>query len=242
MRISSRLGVLATALLAGTSLIPLAASAQTNNSSVETVIVTAEKRSEEVKNVPLSLTVLGQDQLNLLNSRSFEDYVNDVPGLSLSEDSPTHAELILRGISAGGDGATVETYLDETPYGSSNALANAIDTAPNLDTYDMQRVEVLRGPQGTLYGANALGGILKFVSNAPDASGFADSFELGAMDMDHGGDDGSVRGMVNVPITDDLAVRAVGFYDRTPGYIDDPALGASHTNDVLSEGGRASVL
>jgi iron complex outermembrane recepter protein len=238
--------LLGSSMLVGVAGIAGQAAAQsagpTGQSSIETVVVTAEKRPEEIKNVPMSMTVLGQDQLSLLNSRSFEDFVAEVPGLSLSEESPTHSELILRGISAGGDGATVGTYLDETPYGSSNALANGIDTAPNLDTYDMQRVEVLRGPQGTLYGANAMGGILKFVTNAPDPSGFADSFELGAIDMEHGGVDGSARGMVNIPIADDLAVRVVGFYDKTPGYISDPAIGTSHVNDELSEGGRASVL
>ena len=92
--------------------------------------------------------------------------------------------MILRGINAGGDGSTVGTYLDETPYGSSNALANGTDTAPNLDTFDMQRVEVLRGPQGTLYGAGAEGGLIKFVTNAPDTSGFDDAFEIGVSDMD----------------------------------------------------------
>lgn len=220
------------------------AAAQTTaaDNSIETVIVTADKRSELIKNVPMSMSVLGQDQLNLTNSRSFEDFVADVPGLSLTEGDPSHPTLILRGINAGGDGATVGTYLDETPYGSSNALANGVDTAPNLDTYDMQRLEVLRGPQGTLYGANAMGGILKFVSNAPDPAAFADSFELGAVDMDHGGTEASLRGMVNIPITDDLALRAVGFYAKTPGYIDDPALGDKGTNSVLSDGGRLSAL
>jgi len=242
MRISSRLGVLATALLAGTSLIPLAVSAQTNNGSVETVIVTAEKRAESAQNVPMSLTVLGQDQLNTLNLRNFEDIMAQVPGLSVSEADPSHPVLILRGINAGGDGATVGTYLDETPYGSSNALANGTDTAPNLDTFDMQRVEVLRGPQGTLYGAGAEGGLLKFVSNAPDATGFDDAVELTGINMDNGGFGESERAMLNVPLTDDLALRAVGFDVRTPGYIGDPALGLQHVNDETDYGGRVSML
>jgi outer membrane receptor protein involved in Fe transport len=237
------------ALLLGSSVLGVvgiagqaAAQAAAADNSIETVVVTADKRSELIKNVPMSMSVLGQDQLNLLNSRSFEDYVANVPGLSLTEGDPSHPTLILRGINAGGDGATVGTYLDETPYGSSNALANGVDTAPNLDTYDMQRLEVLRGPQGTLYGANAMGGILKFVSNAPDPGAFADSFELGAVDMDHGGTEAFLRGMVNIPITDDLAVRAVGFYAKTPGYIDDPALNEKGTNSELSDGGRLSAL
>jgi len=224
------------------------AQAQSSSSSIETVTVTAEKRTEQVKNVPMSISVIGQDELNKLNIRSYEDLMNNVPGLSVTEASPTHPVLVLRGINAGGDGSTVGTYFDETPYGSSNALANGSDTAPNLDTFDMQRVEVLRGPQGTLYGAGAEGGLIKFVSNAPDTSGFDDAFELGAISMAHGGLGNSMRGMVNVALTDDLAVRVVGFDVKTPGYINvsnpipPPALNVKDANETESFGGRASIL
>jgi len=235
------------ALLLGSSmLVGVAghAAAQTASPAggIETVVVTAEKRSEELKNVPISMSVVGEEELNNLNIRSFEDLMSQVPGLSVSEADPTHPVLILRGINAGGDGATVGTYFDETPYGSSNALANGTDTAPNLDTFDMQRVEVLRGPQGTLYGAGAEGGLIKFVSNAPDTSGFDDAFEVGAVSMGRGDIGDSMRGMVNVAITDDIALRVVGFDVRTPGYINDPALGLKHVNDTTSFGGRASLL
>src|SRR5262249_23480857 len=108
--------------------------------AVETIIITADKRSEELKNVPLAVTVIGQDDLDRQNMRSYEDFANSVPGMSPTEADPTHPTLILRGITAGGDGSTVGTYLDETPYGSSSALANGVDTAPNLDTFDMQRI------------------------------------------------------------------------------------------------------
>jgi iron complex outermembrane receptor protein len=232
--------LLGTTILAGTAC--GIAQAQSTTSSIETVTVTAEKRAESAQNVPMGISVVSEEQLNTLNIRSYEDLMNNVPGLSVSEADPTHPVLILRGINAGGDGSTVGTYFDETPYGSSNALANGTDTAPNLDTFDMQRVEVLRGPQGTLYGAGAEGGLIKFVSNAPDTTGFDDAFEVGAISMAHGGLGNSVRGMFNVALSDDLAVRVVGFDVRTPGYINDPALGFQHVNDVTSFGGRASIL
>jgi iron complex outermembrane receptor protein len=197
----------------------------------------------------MSISVLGEDQLNKLNVRSFEDLMNEVPGLSVSEADPSHPVLILRGINAGGDGSTVGTYFDETPYGSSNALANGADTAPNLDTFDMQRVEVLRGPQGTLYGAGAEGGLIKFVSNAPDSTGFDDAFELGAITMAHGGLGNSVRGMVNVALSDDLAVRVVGFDVKTPGYINSSGttlggknFNVQNANEEENFGGRISLL
>lgn len=237
LRIGALLGSVSMLAFAGA-----AAAADASPSNVEEVVVTAEKRSEEAKNVPMSISVVGQDELNRLNIRSFADLMAQVPGLSVSEADPSHPVLILRGINAGGDGSTVATYLDETPYGSSNALANGTDTAPNLDTFDMQRVEVLRGPQGTLYGAGAEGGLLKFVTNAPSVDGFEGALEIGGIDMDHGGYGDSFRGMVNVPLTDDLAVRVVGFDTHTPGFINDPALGAQHVNDITSYGGRASIL
>lgn len=241
MSIRSRAAILlGTTILAGTAC--GMAQAQSTTSSIETVTVTAEKRSESAQNVPMGISVVGEDDLNKLNIRSFEDLMNQVPGLSVSEAEPTHPTLTLRGINAGGDGSTVGTYLDETPYGSSNALANGTDTAPNLDTFDMQRIEVLRGPQGTLYGAGAEGGLIKFVTNAPDTAGFDDAFEIGAITMAHGGLGNSVRAMVNVALSDNLAVRVVGFDVHTPGYIDNPFLNFSKINDTTNFGGRASIL
>ena len=229
-------------LISATLLSSFAARAADTNNSAETVIVTAERRAQSVKEVPMSITVLGQDQLDKLHLRSLEDLSSQVPGLSLTEADPTHPDLILRGLNAGGDGSTVATYLDETPYGSSNALANGAVTAPNLDTFDMQRIEVLRGPQGTLYGASAEGGLIKFVTNAPDTSGFDDDFELSGIDMDHGGLGDSARGMLNLALADNFAVRVVGYDVRWPGYIEDPTQHASHVNDFTNFGGRAAAL
>jgi outer membrane receptor protein involved in Fe transport len=238
--------LLGTTILAGAISMPGAAWAQSSGTTaaatIETVIVTAEKKAEDVKNVPMSITVVGEKDLERLNAHSFEDYITTVPGMALIESSPTHTQLTLRGINAGGDGSTVGTLLDETPYGSSSALANAVDTAPNLDTFDIQRVEVLRGPQGTLYGASTLGGLLKFVTNAPDPSGFAAQVELGGTTLDNGGDGGDVHAMVNVPLGDDLAVRVVGFDQYNGGWIDDPGRKLKNINGVRSQGGRASVL
>ncbi|HTW34354.1 MAG TPA: TonB-dependent receptor [Rhizomicrobium sp.] len=234
--------LLGTTILAGTACGMAQAQTAATGSSIETVTVTAEKRTETAKNVPMSISVIGEDQLNSLNIRSFEDLIGQVPGLSVTETDPTHPTLILRGINAGGDGSTVGTYIDETPYGSSNALANGTDTAPNLDTFDMKQVEVLRGPQGTFYGAGAEGGLLRFVTNAPSTSGFDDAFQIDGMQVSNGGTGAAVRGMVNVALSDNLAVRVVGFEVRTPGYINDPALNSYGTNDLVNYGGRASIL
>src|SRR5262249_23622869 len=106
------------------------------------------------------------------------------------------------------------------------------------------QVEVLRGPQGTLYGASAEGGLIKYVTNAPDSSGFDASIEVGASDVDHGGSGASARGMLNLPITDNFPVRGVFFYHRTPDYIDNTFAPAAskNTNHLLSDGGRLAAL
>lgn len=210
--------------------------------SMETVVVTAEKRAEDIKQVPMAVTVLTGDSLERTVSTNFADYINSVPGMSYFAAEPGHTSLILRGINAGGVGATVGTYLDETPYGSSSALANGTITTPNIDTFDIARIEVLRGPQGTLYGSSTLGGLLKFVTNAPSTEGFDDKFEVGAVDMDNGGTGWSAHGMVNVALTDEIALRVIGYHDDTPGYIDDPGRSLTNINTARSNGGRATLL
>lgn len=231
-----------TVLLGTISLLALTAPVFADSGSIEEVVVTASKRPEALKNVPMSVTVIGGQKLDRLNARGVEDLLSTVPGFSVTESNPTHPDLVLRGINSGGVGTTVGSYIDETPFGSSSALANGAILSPNLDTYDMARVEVLRGPQGTLYGASAEGGLIKYVTNAPDPSGFDASAEAGVFDLDHGGTGWSGRGMINVPLADNLAVRGVFFYQKTPGYIDNAFTGAHDTNHLLSEGGRVSLL
>jgi outer membrane receptor protein involved in Fe transport len=233
---------IASVFLGSISLIAMTAPGWAASNSIETVIVTASKRPEELKNVPMSVTVVSAADLEKLNARTVEDLLATVPGFSINEANPTHPDLILRGINSGGTGTTVASYIDETPFGSSSALANGGILSPNLDTYDLSRVEVLRGPQGTLYGASTEGGLIKYVTNAPDTTAYAGSVEVGGVDLQNGGSGGSARGMVNVPITDNLAVRGVLFYAQTPGYIDNAFTGAQDTNHLLNEGGRVSLL
>ncbi|HEY8949389.1 MAG TPA: TonB-dependent receptor [Rhizomicrobium sp.] len=231
-----------TALLGTISFLALTAPVFADSSGIEEVVVTASKRPEALKNVPMSVTVVGQDKLDKLNARSVQDLLVTVPGFSVTDANPTHPDLILRGINAGGVGSTVGSYIDETPFGSSSALANGAILSPNSDTYDLARVEVLRGPQGTLYGASSEGGLIKFVTNAPSLAGFDASAEVGGIDVAHGGEGGSARGMMNVALTDDLAIRGSFFYQQTPGYTDNAFTNQHNTNDLRSLGGRVSLL
>ena len=131
------------------------AAAPADSDALTTIVVTAEKREEKLKDVPMSITALGGNTLDKLTYRSFSDYAAMVPGLSLQTAQPGITTLTLRGQNAGGVGSTVAVYIDESPFGSSSALLNGSILSGDFDTWDLQRVEVLRGPQGTLYGANS---------------------------------------------------------------------------------------
>lgn len=213
-----------------------------DSDALTTIIVTAEKRSEPLKDVPMSVTALSGDSLDALQARSFADYAAMVPGLSLNATQPGLTRLTLRGQNSGGVGSTVAVYMDESPFGSSTALLNGSIITGDFDTWDLQRVEVLRGPQGTLYGANSEGGLLKFVSTAPVLGKFSGEVELNGESVSHGGEGGAVRGVVNLPMGDTLALRVSGYSEGVSGFIDDPARDMKDVNDGRKEGGRAALL
>jgi iron complex outermembrane recepter protein len=212
-----------------------------DRAQVERIVVTATKRSESVRDVAMNVTAITGADLERQRATNFEDYVGLVPGMTYTSDDPGRTQLTLRGLNTDGVASTVGTYLDETPYGSSSALAEGATKAANLDTFDIERIEVLRGPQGTLYGANTLGGLLKFVTYKPDASEFDHKVEYGGEVVEDGDMGAFFKGMVNVPLGDELAARAVGYYRHIPGYIDDPGRGVSDINETDVLGGRAML-
>jgi iron complex outermembrane receptor protein len=218
--------------------------ARTESTALEMVIVTAEKRQETSLNVPMGLTAVSGQQLERTQSFRMEDFVGTVPGLTLIQGVGGGSQLVLRGVTAGAADVNtgVAVYVDDTPLTPSSAYAIPTVAAPDLDAFDMTRIEVLKGPQGTLYGANALGGILKYVTNAPDPSGFSARMETGVSSVDNGGVGYDYHGMVNIPLASDLALRVVGFYNNYPGFIDDPARDLKDINGSQFKGGRASLL
>jgi iron complex outermembrane receptor protein len=213
-----------------------------NNDALTTIIVTAEKREEKLKDVPMSITALGGNSLDKLQYRDFSDYAVMVPGLSLTSSQPGLTTLTLRGQNAGGVGSTVAVYLDESPFGSSSALLNGSILSGDFDTWDLQRIEVLRGPQGTLYGANSEGGLLKFVTAPPVLGTLSGAAEVTGESVAHGDKGGDVRAVVNLPLGDKAALRIGGFDQDVPGYIDDPSRGKKGVNDGHKYGGRVSLL
>lgn len=206
------------------------------------IIVTAQRRAQNLIDVPQSVSVIGEETLEHQAARSFIDYAQLVPGFTLTQENPGETRLILRGLNTGSVGSTVATYVDDTPFGASGSLSNGAILAGDFDTFDVARVEVLRGPQGTLYGVNSLGGVLKFVTALPSTTRFELRAQAGIEDTRFGGMSYLGNFMINVPLSDTLAFRASGFYRDSSGYIDAPARGARNVNGTESYGGRASLL
>ena len=217
-----------------------------NQAVPDEIVVTAQKRTQVLIDVPQSVTVVGGETLERQQANTFQDYLKLVPGLQLDQSTPGMGRLVLRGINTGGVASTVAVYVDETPFGSSSGLVNGAILAGDFDTFDVARIEVLRGPQGTLYGASSLGGVLKFVTNEPKTDRFVGRAR-GSIETTKGGDIGySGSAMLNLPISDTLAVRGTGYYRKIGGFIDSIGTAGSdvqkNINDTKSYGGRASAL
>lgn len=185
------------------------------------IIVTATKRSETVQATPLSITAYSGADLAAAGVGSISAVGYETPGVSERNSGPGQTEYEMRGIaSSGGQSPTVGFYLDETPLTPpADAQLGKVVVDPNL--YDLQRVEVLRGPQGTLYGAGSMGGTIKLVTNPPDPTEFASSMNMQVSDTDGGGLNYGGNAMLNIPlIADKVAVRLVGTDEYTDGWID----------------------
>ena len=184
------------------------------------IIVTAQKEKATVQSVPISMTAISGDQLQAQGITSVADMSHEVPGLSMRSAGPGQTEFEARGLaSTGGSSPTVGFYLDDTPL-SPPATAQNGKVVIDPDLYDLNRVEVLRGPQGTLYGSGSMGGTIKLVTNQPQLGEYQASIEGIASATQGGGPNGGLNGMVNIPINDMVALRIVGTEKYVDGWID----------------------
>jgi outer membrane receptor protein involved in Fe transport len=206
------------------------------------IVVTAQKREQTLIQVPQSMSVVTGATLEAHQATSLVDYAALVPGLTLQQESPGESRVILRGINTGGSSPTVAIYVDDVPFGSSTGQTNAAHLAGDIDPFDMQQIEVLKGPQGTLYGANSLGGLLKYVTDQPRFDKIEIRGQAGVETVDGGGTGYSGNGVVNIPLSSTIALRASGFYRKTAGYIDAIGRPDKNINDAQSYGGRAALL
>ena len=208
------------------------------------VQVTARKITERLQDVPMSITAVTASDMVNRNQLRLEDFFRDIPGLQLQAIDSGQSNLSIRGVnSETGSNPTVGVVIDDIAYGSSSQFGFGGVLQPDLDPADLQRIEVLKGPQGTLYGASSLGGLVKYVTVDPSTAGFSGKMQLDGSGMANGDASYGVRGSVNIPlISDALAVRLSGFTRRDGGFIDDPAQGRDNVNRNYSHGGRASAL
>ncbi len=196
--------------------------------------------------MPVAITALTGATLKEMGAKTLSDFAALVPGLQLaSQGGGGGQELVLRGLSTGTqeDSALVGEVIDGVPIGSSSTYA--LGGASTLDSglWDINRVEVLRGPQGTLYGANAMGGLISYVYNQPNLRRYGGAVEAEGSATQGGADSWSLRGEINAPIIpDQLALRVSAFEDNGGGYIDDPALHKKNINQTIEEGARADLL
>jgi iron complex outermembrane recepter protein len=210
--------------VAGAVALALAAAAAgaeiSDTTNLNEVVVTAQKRTEALADIPMSVSVVAGDTLERARATDFQDLAALIPGLSINSSTPGVSRVTLRGINTGGVASTVGVYVNDVPFGSSSGLANGAILSGDFDTFDLARVEVLRGPQGTLYGASSLGGVIKYVANEPSTDGFEGRVQASAEDVS-GGDLGySMTGVVNMPAGDTFAARVSAFYREDGGYVD----------------------
>ncbi len=213
------------------------------SSGIEEIIVTAQKRAERLQDVPIPVTAISGERLADANLLRLRDYFARIPGLNVTPGVQASQSLVIRGITTGSGNPTVGTLIDEAPYGASAGIAAGGNSVPDLDPSDLERVEVLRGPQGTLYGASSMGGLIKFVTRDPSTEGFSGRVQAGMSSVYNGDEPGyNLRGSVNVPLGETLAMRASAFTRLDPGYIDNPVLGIDGVNRTETKGGRLSAL
>ena len=210
---------------------------------LEEIVVTAQKRAERLQDVPVPVTALQASELAATNQLRLQDYYTQVPGFIVTPSVNGLTTLTIRGVTSGGlANPTVAVTVDDVPFGTSNITAGGL-LVPDLDPSDLSRIEVLRGPQGTLYGASSLGGLFKYVTLDPSTDGVSGRVQAGLSTV-YGGDRAgyNVRGSINVPISETVALRASAFHRVDPGYIDNVKSGQHDVNRSVSDGGHLSLL
>ena len=236
---------LSMAVLLASSAMSLAMPAMAQETEDETaedggIIVTANKREQNLQDVPAAVTALGNETLDQLQVSELQDVVKYLPSVTIQQAGPGFAQVYFRGVASGENAnhsaslPTVGTYLDELPI-------TTIQGALDIHAYDLARVEALAGPQGTLYGASSMAGTLKLVTNQPDTSGFYGSAGLEVNSISKGDFGGVAEGFINAPLSDRAALRVVGWYRHDGGYIDNIAGSRRYRTSLVTRNNAAFV-
>jgi iron complex outermembrane recepter protein len=213
--------------------------AQPTGIQLEEVVVTAAKRTQDLNDLPLAVQAVTSEQLFKLGAHSFDEYAGTIAGLQAVDTGPGREQIFMRGIAAPqgyiGMESAVGVYLDDVPISEGSSQ-------PDLNLYDIDRVEVLRGPQGTLYGSASLGGTIRIITNRPKMNVTEGLLDTELSGTEGGGFNRSFDATFNLPLVTDLAALRVVLYSRDlSGFIDDPHLGRNNVNDADTYGGRIAL-
>jgi outer membrane receptor protein involved in Fe transport len=220
-----------------------ASAAASTGSALEEVVVTARKMgAEKVQDVPAAITALGAQQLETMRVQNFADFAYAVPGLTFNSTGPGEKRYILRGIQSAGQ-EQVAVYYDEVPSpGIQSSSGDSGSQTADLLLYDLEHIEVLRGPQGTTFGANSQTGVVRYITAKPNLSRIEGSVQASAQAMSEGSPGSSVYGMFNMPLVNDkVALRFVGMADYAGGYVDNVRLNMKDINWARTYAGRLSL-
>jgi iron complex outermembrane recepter protein len=223
--------------------------ANSGTATLNTVEITANRRREPAREVPMQVNSLSAQELQRKGDQSVRDYLKEQPGVSLVTNGAGGGsdQISIRGVTTGNMdiGPTVGVYVDDVPFGSSTSYGNGSSYALDMGLLDLNHIELLRGPQGTLYGAGAMGGLLKYVTNEPDSeAGLTGHVGVMLSGTEHGGLNNTENAVVNVPLKEDVAALRVSvFNQQDAGYVNrvgsDPEDGV---DGATKRGGRASLL
>ena len=215
--------------------VPPAAKDSTNDVDTQEIVVTATKREENLQNVPVSIQAIGTKRLDQLNISNFEEYTKQLPSVSFQTSAPGATVVYMRGVATGGDGnhtgslPSVGSYLDEQPI---TTIGGTLD----VHIYDIARIESLAGPQGTLYGASSEAGTIRIITNKPELGVTSGRIDAELNSVSNGGIGTKLEGMINLPITSNVAFRGVAFYQRDAGYIDNVFGQRTYCGDAITDG------
>src|ERR1700735_232586 len=228
----------AAAMLAGSSF-----AAASDNLALQEIVVSATRVGDEsVQKIPMAISVVSPAALDSKGLGSISDFVGELPSVNMQSVSPGENTIEMRGLVTSEINPTnsqqrslVALYLDDSSIGQEGFN-------PDLHVYDLERVEVIRGPQGTLYGAGSMAGTIRLITKKPDPTAFLGDADLSVSQTQHGGTNTSIRGMVNLPLIDDkLAARLVLYRSDDSGYIDNVELGRRDANPAYATQGRLAV-
>ncbi|MDB5422278.1 MAG: TonB-dependent receptor plug, partial [Brevundimonas sp.] len=209
---------------------------------LDEIVVTALRRETNLQDTALSITAMSGATLEKMGASTLQDLASSVPGLNLTEGNTGQRRISVRGVQSAGE-STVGLYLGETPIaGPNSATSDPSSMTPDLNMFDVSRVEVLRGPQGTLFGSGSMSGTFRVVFNQANTHDYEGAVDLTANTIKGGGEGYSARGMVNVPMVEGLLGARLVLYDESRGgYVDNVRLGQEDVNEVRAYGGRLMV-